>query len=1060
MERNPIKIIFALPVILTLFACATSMTPEQAKNVLLQNTMTLEQARRASLETTGSIFVPPPRSICDTLALLTDTSPAELSAIKKAKNAVNQSPAADLDEVSRIFFLDKRSAEAAKLGLFQEAMHDGREVLRLIENTAPSENLQVIIPHVKPVLYFRLGLGEKNLGNYRQAVELFEKARLTNQGGSNICKELVELYLALGDTATARQRLAEGENLRSYIGMPASLIKANYASMHASYLEAEGKFAAAEFLRRRAIADYKDYFSSFFTDDFIRFYLLLERYMLGGNLMRQGRIIEAEAEARLLIKESAEFYGKASPYTGIAVSLLGHVLLLQGKINDAERLVRAGINAMHDYGLPQNSSFLVLAKGILANILAYRGDFAEALSWYQMARDFIADNYFARREIIRNPYVIGILLATGNTAAAADYIMNAYEHNKKLLGDGHYLTAEIKGLSGVLNFKVKKYDAALTDFKSALPVLAVARDQTGADHMRRRVFQTILESYLELLNVLPGDKRKEGLDVAAESFLVADLLMNNSVGTAMLQSAVRSAVRDRELAGLIRSEQDMLRQLRLLDENLVNMAALPDVQQLNKELKALQSKSETLTAARAVILGEIGRRFPQYAEFLTPPVAAIASIRLHLRPGETFVIIYSAKAGTYIWALPQQGDAAYHISRLDGNEIGKIVAALRGALAPDKSAALGNLPPFDTALAYELYKQILQPVAAAWKDSPHLLIAASGPLAQLPFSLLPVEKSNTEKENILFSSYRRVPWLIRRHTVTMLPTVASFLSLRALPAGDPSRKAFIGFGDPLFNPAQMEAGKEEKAAGKKLNGSGLTLRGVRITAQGGIDDHKTASLQLENLNRLPDTSDEILEIAAILKADLRKDVFLGKDASREQVTSRPLTERQVIAFATHALVPGDLDGLDQPALALSSPLITGNPADGLLTMSDIMRLKLDADWVVLSACSTGAAEGVGSEALSGLGRAFFYAGTRSVLASMWPVETTSAKKLVSGVFRHQQTGREISRSRALQKAMLNLIDDAHLIDPVTGKVAASYAHPLFWAPFVLVGDPGGNVNAD
>jgi len=162
----------------------------------------------------------------------------------------------------------------------------------------------------------------------------------------------------------------------------------------------------------------------------------------------------------------------------------------------------------------------------------------------------------------------------------------------------------------------------------------------------------------------------------------------------------------------------------------------------------------------------------------------------------------------------------------------------------------------------------------------------------------------------------------------------------------------------------------------------------------------------------------------------------------------------VIAFATHALVPGDLDGLDQPALALSSPAITGDKGDGLLTTDEILKMKLNADWVVLSACNTGAAEGKGSEAVSGLGKAFFYAGTRALLVSMWSVETTSAHRLVRGIFESQEENKSLSRAQALQKSILNLIDKDTLKDETTGKIVTSYAHPFFWAPFVIIGDPG------
>ncbi len=188
------------------------------------------------------------------------------------------------------------------------------------------------------------------------------------------------------------------------------------------------------------------------------------------------------------------------------------------------------------------------------------------------------------------------------------------------------------------------------------------------------------------------------------------------------------------------------------------------------------------------------------------------------------------------------------------------------------------------------------------------------------------------------------------------------------------------------------------------------------------------------MNRLPGTEDEIVSICRALDGDPARDVFLGEKASESQVKSMDMSDRRVIVFATHALVPGDLDGLDQPALALSSPAVTGGKEDGLLTMEEIFQLKLNADWVVLSACNTGAAEGAGAEAVSGLGRAFFYAGTRALLVSMWPVETTSARKLTTGLFRYQNEEPKLSRAGALRKSILELIDGPGLKNNVTGKV--------------------------
>ena len=119
----------------------------------------------------------------------------------------------------------------------------------------------------------------------------------------------------------------------------------------------------------------------------------------------------------------------------------------------------------------------------------------------------------------------------------------------------------------------------------------------------------------------------------------------------------------------------------------------------------------------------------------------------------------------------------------------------------------------------------------------------------------------------------------------------------------------------------------------------------------------------------------------------------------------------------------------------------------MLTMEEILGLKLRADWVVLSACNTAAASGLSSESVSGLGRAFFYAGARALLVTNWAVETESARLLTTEAFRRQSADPAMSRARALQQSSLALMQKS------AGK-DYSYAHPMFWAPYSLVGDGG------
>ncbi len=201
---------------------------------------------------------------------------------------------------------------------------------------------------------------------------------------------------------------------------------------------------------------------------------------------------------------------------------------------------------------------------------------------------------------------------------------------------------------------------------------------------------------------------------------------------------------------------------------------------------------------------------------------------------------------------------------------------------------------------------------------------------------------------------------------------------------------------------------------------------------------------------------KLVPVANSIGADLNKDIFLGRAASEHRVKTMDLSGYKVLSFATHGLISGDLNGLDQPALAFSTPEITAeddDDDDGLLTMSEILGLRLNANWVIISACNTAAADGQGAEALSGLGRAFFYAGTRALLASSWPVHSAATTELMAILFEKQASNNALGRAEALQQTRIDLIDSG-VFKNTKGQELFSYAHPIFWAPFIIIGDGG------
>jgi CHAT domain-containing protein len=349
---------------------------------------------------------------------------------------------------------------------------------------------------------------------------------------------------------------------------------------------------------------------------------------------------------------------------------------------------------------------------------------------------------------------------------------------------------------------------------------------------------------------------------------------------------------------------------------------------------------------------------------------------------------------------------------------------------------------------------LLQPVEAGWKKSKRLIVVTNGALGLLPLSLLPTALAEIDSnDDPLFSSYRAVPWLARNYAVSSVPSSAALRTLRQLPPGRPGRSELIGFGDPLFSPEQAEQAASEQAPIRVADTGTVTTRGMPLKRRSSPKLEGVDSAELAMLPRLPDTAEELRSIAIALQADPSKVLKLGKDANEEVVKTIDLSGFKVLAFATHGLVPGELNGLTQPALALSAPAIVGVGGDGLLTMEEILELKLDADWVVLSACNTGAGQGAGAEAASGLGRAFFYAGTRALLVTNWSVHSQSARELVTDLFRRQADDPKLTRAEALRLAMVTLMDGAGYVG-ADGKTDFAYAHPLFWAPYTIIGDGG------
>ena len=1011
----------------------------------------------------------PPRSIDDLLKVLDHYKPDPKIA-EQARAAADAQPPNTQDRKDLADFYAARGRAAAKIGRVSQHIEDLRRAAEYAKGIDPKE---------VRAIESELATAELQGGNLLNAIRLREAHTETGElGGGQVVANavLAFMYTTVGDLPAAHGALKKAEeilgSLRSARGWP--LFQYNWTAQvdraRGEVALAEGRFAEAEDAFRKALTAW--------TADFSRNELRRSRGVggvlaaefhmrirevyqrrLALALMRQSRFAEAELMSREALQSGLKRVGRYSMESGSGIAQLSGILFQQGRYRESAILAREAVDILEKAGATPESQFIIGARRSLGSIFAVQGKWAEADTEFQKMRAGLERDPLLLQKLGGGDVAWALSLSRlGQADKAIEMLSRMLDRFRQRYGESSYETGEVRGFLGVAHAATGQNEMALKEFGLAVPLLlnqaATAGGGDAAGAVRQWRLIQILEGYIGVLvETVRAGRQAPGIDALAESFRLADMARGGRVQRALASSAARSAISDPQLAELARKEQDAEQRIGALNDLLTNMLGAPPAQQIPKVIEELRKEIAELRKERTQAKAEIEKRFPDYANLIDPKPPTVEQTRTAMREGEALISLYVGANQTFVWAIPKSGSPAVAVARLGDAEITQRVTRLRKALDAGAST-IDDIPKFDVALAHGLFSDLLKPTESGWGHAKSLLIVPHLALGQLPFGLLPTAAATLPaKEAVQFEGYRPVPWLIRHAAITQLPSVNTLITLRRTPPGNPNRRAFAGFGDPFFSKKQAA----EAHGAIQVAANTVGTRGAPIKLRSAPKFDGVASAELAQLPRLPDTREEILEIAKVMNADATQDVFLGERASVKTVKSMPLNNRKVIHFATHGLIPGELDGLTQPALALSSPDVAGpDNGDGLLKMDDILGLKLNADWVVLSACNTASGDGSGgTEAVSGLGRAFFFAGARALLVSNWPVDSVSARKLMTDLFRRQATDASLDRAEALRQAMVGLIDGEGEHDPATKKPLYLYAHPLFWAPFALVGDGGG-----
>ncbi|MDY7097273.1 MAG: CHAT domain-containing protein [Pseudomonadota bacterium] len=742
-------------------------------------------------------------------------------------------------------------------------------------------------------------------------------------------------------------------------------------------------------------------------------------YGYAGALRRAGKVKEAEANARIAVSRAIDHVDPSHVSYARALEMLAIVLSRSGRPIEATDYLTRALELKRQH---EGAESLFFGYGIhqLGTIFHQRGRFDQSVPLFTEAAPL-----FAKYQGEESPFGLGSLayagqgeFALGKTQAAVDRLGGLFdrlgEQSRELLilerigpdyARGLKRLGRTQEARRVADSLIARQVAATGNAAFPLRHMRLVQAWVGedtdlqAERARSMIEYLARDSQADLGEFLLAEKRA-ALDLVMEIAVArddADLLASamalssvSGISRATQLQRERAAAADKELASAIRDLQNADEALDAADRALI--VALANTKGIEEAREALQSAD----AARQAALEALEKDHAGWKVSTFQTSADIASIRAQLADGEAFLALVPGYDGAYSLLVTQEDVQARRLSAPRAQLV-ELAARLR------QSAAGGA---FDEGAAVALGEALFpEHVRDALSGVQVLKVLAGGPFASLPLGLIDLNDVDDEPQ-----------WLMDRHA---LVNVVSFdFTGGGDAAADAASDSFVAFAAPAgFGKAGGDTGANDP------------LRSLAsYFAREGADAAALAALP-----PLPQAAREAREIAGSF-APSRRVVFAGADANEANLVDSRVASADVLLFATHGLVGGEVEGIAEPALVLSP-----GSGDGLLTASEIARLDLSASWVILTACDSAAGLSGGLPAFSGLARAFRFAGGQSLLATHWKVRDDAAAYVAVEAVAHYRKHKD--KARALQHAVQSLRRESGI---------PGAQRPDMWGPFVLV----------
>lgn len=590
--------------------------------------------------------------------------------------------------------------------------------------------------------------------------------------------------------------------------------------------------------------------------------------------------------------------------------------------------------------------------------------------------------------------ITGIVhLELGNTEKSIKIFSDVYESRKGKLGKDLVYPLFNRAKAYV---KCGKLDLALNDLKESISILENARLGISTRQIRdfkfSRYNSSVYSLYVNLLMQLYFNNPTINQTYAEQAFNFHEFSLARGVSESFYEGQAHV---NRNISFDLSHKEFAVKTEISKKINKLSTTGELEKEKIELELSELYLKLEEIEA-------EAKSSNPQYFELVKPKIANVGDIQ-NLLDDDTVAIEYGLSSqSSYMWVITKNSFSSYKLPKI--SEIEKpaqiivdyfkfggqalSLEAKREILAQERS-----VNDSINTLSSILFGQIESKLKGK-----RLVIIPSNILQYIPFSALRLKGKP----------------LIINHEVVILSSATLLLTLRNNSSKRIASNSVAVLADPVFQSTDPR------------------LKKTALPKDDFFNSDRTVNF---DQSRLPFSGKEA-EVIKLLFSDENPLVLLGFDANLESLLKLDSKTHQIIHFATHSLI--DFTYPERSGLLFSKFKENGEEINGYLNFNDILNLRLDCDLVVLSACQTAIAKQLPGEGFLGLSRAFFYAGARKIMLSLWRVEDESTAVLMSKFYTFLKKG--LSPVAALRSAQISMLQEE------------KWKSPYHWAAFQIEGD--------